>query len=92
MERQFDVVILDAPAVLPVVDSTIISPLVRGVLLVVAAGKTPIGACQQAISRLEHVNSQIIGAVLNKTKDMRFDFFYGAGYSYYYKGYRKEKR
>jgi capsular exopolysaccharide synthesis family protein len=82
MEKKFDVVILDAPAVLPVVDSTIISPLVRGVLLVIAAGKTPIGACQQAISRLKHVNSPIIGAVLNKAKDMRLDFFYGSGYEY----------
>jgi len=83
MEREFDVVIIDAPAVLPVVDTTIISPHVRGVLIVVEEGKTPVGACQQAIDRLQHVNSPIIGGVLNKAKSMRFDFFYGFGYNYY---------
>ena len=89
MERNFDILILDAPAILPVVDTTVISPLVRGVLLVVGAGKTPIGACQQAIARLEHVNSNIIGAVLNKAKEMRFDFFYGSGYTVYGDGDKK---
>ena len=83
MEREFDVVIIDAPAVLPVVDTTIISPHVRGVLVVVEEGKTPVGACQQSIDRLQHVNSPIIGGVLNKAKSMRFDFFYGSGYNYY---------
>ncbi len=83
MENNFDVVIIDAPAVLPVVDTTVISPLVRGVLLVIGAGKTPIGACQQAIGRLDHVNSRIIGAVLNKARNIKFDFFYGSAQSYY---------
>jgi len=83
MESEFDVVIIDAPAVLPVVDTTIISPHVRGVLIVIEEGKTPIAACQQSIRRLLHVNSPVIGAVLNKARSMRFDFFYGFGYNYY---------
>lgn len=83
MEKEFDVVIIDAPAVLPVVDTTIISPHVRGVLVVVQEGKTPIGACQQSIGRLLHVNSPVIGAVLNKAKNTRDDFFYGFGYNVY---------
>ncbi len=83
MEREFDVVIIDAPAVLPVVDTTIITPHVRGVLVIIEEGKTPIGACQQTVRRLLHVNSPVIGAVLNKAKTMRFDFFYGFGYNYY---------
>jgi len=82
MEREFDVVIIDAPAVLPVVDTTIISTHVRGVLIVIEEGKTPVGACQQTVNRLLHVNSPVIGAVLNKAKSMRFDFFYGFRFNY----------
>ena len=87
MEKQFDVIIIDAPAVLPVVDTTIISPLARAVLLVVGAGTTPIESSRQAITRLEHVQSNLVGAVLNRARHMRFDYFYGYGVSDYSKGY-----
>ncbi len=83
MERQFEVVIIDAPAVLPIVDTTLVSPFARGTLLVVNAGKTPVGAVQQAISRLEHVGTKMIGTTLNRAKNMKFDFFYGTTYTYY---------
>jgi capsular exopolysaccharide synthesis family protein len=83
LEKSYDAVIIDAPAILPVVDTTLISPLVRGVLLVVEAGKTPVGSARQAISRLEHVGSVLVGGVLNQATNIRLDYFYGHGYARY---------
>jgi len=82
-EREFDMIIIDMPAVLPVVDATIISSKVRAVVLVVAAGHTSKGAAQEAISHLLHVGSPVVGVVLNKVMSKG-----DGGYYYgYYKGY-----
>ncbi|MHC4914864.1 MAG: polysaccharide biosynthesis tyrosine autokinase [Planctomycetota bacterium] len=62
----FDVVILDGPAVLPVVDSTVVSSLASGVLLVVAAKCAPAEQIATAVARLEHVQAPLIGVVLNR--------------------------
>lgn len=67
-ERNFDVVIVDCPALLPVVDATILAPNVRGVLMVVAAEEVEIGAARMALYRLQHVGSPMVGAVLNKVR------------------------
>lgn len=78
--QRFAVVIIDSPAVLPVVDATLISNQVRGVLFLVAATETPIQAVQQCLARLRHVNSPLIGAVLNKVKHIPSrHFYYGYG-------------
>lgn len=81
LEQRADVVIYDCPAVLPVVDSTILAPLMRGVVLVVAAEHTSIGEAQLALYRLRHVGAPILGGVLNKVSVS------AGGYSYY--GYRR---
>jgi len=88
-ERNFDTVIIDSPAILPVVDATIFSSKVRGVLIVAHASQTPITAIQETINRLEHVGSPIIGIALNRIKDLKLEYFYGYGISNYasYKTY-----
>ena len=62
----FDVVILDGPAVLPVVDSTVVSGLASGVLLVVASKRAPAEQIATAVARLQHVRAPLIGVVLNR--------------------------
>ena len=88
-DKNYDTVIIDTPAILPVVDATIFSSKVRGVLLIASANSTPITAIQETISRLEHVGSPIIGIALNKVKDLKLEYFYGYGISNYaaYKTY-----
>lgn len=82
LEQRFGVVIIDCPAVLPVVDATLISHQARGVLLVVACGQTPIPAVNQCLARLRHVRSPLIGVVLNKVREVPSGhFYYGYGYS-----------
>ncbi|MBI4230136.1 MAG: hypothetical protein HY608_04800, partial [Planctomycetes bacterium] len=51
--------------------------------LVVAADETPLPAVRQAISRLTHVNTPLVGAVLNKARHLSTDsYFYGGRYTY----------
>jgi capsular exopolysaccharide synthesis family protein len=89
-EENFDIVIVDCPAVLPVVDATIIAPLMRGVLLVAAAEEAEIGAVRMAMYRLQHVGAPLAGAVLNKVRERSASYtYYGYRYrgGYYYSPY-----
>jgi len=82
LQARFNVVIVDTPPVLPVVDATLIASQVRGVLLVVRSGATRSGELTEAVSRLRHVESHMIGAVLNRATAANAGAAY-AGYSSY---------
>ena len=86
IQNEFDVVIIDGPAVLPVVDATVISNQVRGVLLVVSARESRLPSVRHAMGRLYHVGSPIIGAILNKFEGS--SSVYSRYYGYGYRGYR----
>ncbi|MBN1256769.1 MAG: CpsD/CapB family tyrosine-protein kinase [Planctomycetes bacterium] len=87
-EAMFDVVIIDCPAVLPVVDATSFAQHVRGVLLVAAAEEVEVPAVRMALYRLTHVGSPIVGAVLNKVRERSTSYYY-YGYHYRYRyGYQ----
>ncbi len=91
-EHTFDVIIVDCPAVLPVVDATILAPHMAGVLLVIAAEEVELGAVRMAMYRLQHVGAPILGAVLNKVCERSTSYtYYGYRYraGYYYSPYSK---
>lgn len=75
-EKNYDILIVDSPAVLPVVDSTMFASQVRGLLILVEAEKTPITSVNELIGRLEHVGAPIIGICLNNIKDLRLEYQY----------------
>jgi capsular exopolysaccharide synthesis family protein len=79
----YDVVIIDAPPLLPVADPAIIAPLADGVLLVTRHGKTSKDLVTQTVERLEAVGGRIVGVVLNMTP-RRSVSGYGYGYGYGY--------
>ncbi|MCJ7623868.1 MAG: polysaccharide biosynthesis tyrosine autokinase, partial [Anaerolineaceae bacterium] len=82
LKQKADMVIFDAPPVLPVADAVEMASLVDGVLLVLEPGKTTIMAARQTVKNLRRVNAKIIGVVFNNVK------LKGSLYSYYYrKGY-----
>lgn len=85
-EIKYEVVIIDSPAILPVVDASILAPMMNSVLYVVKANQTPISAIQEGLSRLDHVGSPVMGIALNMIRDLRLEFFYGYG-SPKYSGY-----
>jgi polysaccharide biosynthesis transport protein len=66
--KETEMVIIDSPPVLAVTDAVVLSPLVDGVLIVVASGKTSVTAARNMIEQLERSNAKILGVVL-KFKD-----------------------
>lgn len=91
-DEEFDIMVVDCPAVLPVVDATIIAPHMRGVLLVIAAEEVSIGAVRMAMYRMQHVGAPLIGALLNKVSERSTSYtYYGYRYrqGYYYSPYSK---
>ena len=86
MLSRFTHIIVDTPPLLLVTDAVVLSPLVDGVILVVASGVTARGALTRAHRILENAGTRVLGMVLNKV-DMRFDTYYGSYYSAYSRAY-----
>jgi non-specific protein-tyrosine kinase len=76
-----DVVIIDAPPLLPVTDALVLAPLTDGVLMVIDFGSTRIGEAVQGKIQLDQSGARILGVVMNKIPTGR------RGYAYYYRHY-----
>jgi capsular exopolysaccharide synthesis family protein len=57
-ESQYDLVILDAPPIMPVTDSVVLSSFVSSVLLIARHQKTPLSALERSYQMLEAVPSE----------------------------------
>lgn len=79
--EQADVVLVDTPPVLAVADPTILAARADGVILVVEAGRTRVGALRQAKERLTRGSARMLGVVVNKLGSRQ------AGYQYSYYNY-----
>jgi receptor protein-tyrosine kinase len=73
----FDLVLIDAPPLLPVADAAILTRSVTGAILVVRSGKTTKDQLRQAAQRLEAVGGQLLGVTLNMTSRRSADYAYG---------------
>ena len=89
LKSRFDVVILDAPPVLPVTDSSLLAPKVDCVVLVYEIGRTSREGLMRAKVQLESAGGKIAGVVLNHTQTQTEGI---SPYPYYhkYKYYGKE--
>lgn len=76
-EFRYDAVIIDTPAALPVVDTTIFAHVARCLMLVVRAQKTSYDEVNTTLNRLDHVGAKVHGILLNGVKDMMTERFYG---------------
>jgi len=65
---RFDVILIDAPPVLPVTDAAILSTRVDGVILVYQLGRIGRAALKRAKIHLDNVRAAIRGIVLNDVK------------------------
>ncbi|MGV8881631.1 MAG: polysaccharide biosynthesis tyrosine autokinase [Rhodoglobus sp.] len=79
----FDVVIFDAPPLLPVTDAAILTKKVGAVVLVTAAGRTHKNQLQGAINALQNVGAQASGIILTMLPDKGPDAYGYARYGYY---------
>jgi len=67
LSQAFDFVLVDAPALLPVIDAAILAPTVDGVLLVISRGRTRQEDIRATCRQLTISKANIIGAVVNRT-------------------------
>jgi succinoglycan biosynthesis transport protein ExoP len=66
LRARFDYIVVDLPAMLPVVDAAVAARLVDGVLIVVEWGKTPLAVVQDSIAQSQIDPERLLGVVLNK--------------------------
>jgi polysaccharide biosynthesis transport protein len=86
-KKVFDVVILDAPPVLGLVDARILATHADGLILVTRAGHTPLEMLRQAKDAVYQVEGRLLGIVLNMTD--RRSGGYGSYYPYDSKYYSR---
>jgi Mrp family chromosome partitioning ATPase len=66
LKGQYDVVLLDTPALLAVTDAAVLAPLVDSVLLVVATERSQRDSIRTVIELLDSVKVKSIGVVINR--------------------------
>ncbi|THE08428.1 polysaccharide biosynthesis tyrosine autokinase [Microbacterium oleivorans] len=90
LERDFDVVLCDAPPLLPVTDAAILARGTSGAILVASAGKVTKHQLEGAVEALSTVGARVAGFVMSMVPTRGPDSYYnGYGYGYGY-GYAVE--
>src|SRR5690606_20492368 len=83
LTRDYDIVIFDAPPLLPVTDAAALGAVCHGALLIVRHGKTRRAQVARAQELLTSAGGRLLGSVLN---------FAPAGHGVYGYGYGSEER
>ncbi len=78
LAREYDVVLIDTPPLLPVTDAAILSKLAGGALVVVGAEKLHRQQLAEAMGTLETVGARVLGIVVNRLARTQ-----GDTYAYY---------
>lgn len=83
LDRRADVILIDAPPLLPVTDAALLANQADGAVLVVRHGKTSRDQVDQALASLGKVDARLLGTVLNMAPARGPDAYtYGYGYGY----------
>jgi capsular exopolysaccharide synthesis family protein len=83
LESRADIVLVDAPPLLPVTDAAVLAKICDGALLIVRHGVTSREQVARAVESLRVVDAHLIGNVLNMAPAKGPDA-YGYGYAYRY--------
>ena len=76
LTQQFDLVLLDTPALLPVVDAAVLAPIADGVLLVVSHEETRQENVEAVCQQLTISKAKAIGVVVNKAGSDKHNTYY----------------
>ena len=77
LKKDYDYILLDAPAILASADALMAAACADGVVLVIESGKEEPKTVQLAKKRLEQAKANVLGCVLNSVKvDDRYDELY----------------
>lgn len=91
LEEDFDVVLCDAPPLLPVTDAAILARLTSGAIMVVSAGRATKHQLAGSTEALNTVGAKLAGFVMSMVPTRGPDSYYSAygyGYGGYGNGYR----
>lgn len=91
LRRSYDIVLIDAPPLLPVTDAAILALLSDGALLVVRHGRTGHDQVRAAVERLQTVGATLFGTVLSMSPRRAAGRF-GYGYEYATQTSRRRRR
>jgi capsular exopolysaccharide synthesis family protein len=84
LRSAYDIVIVDAPPLLPVADAAILLTEVDGALLLVRHGSTTRSQLKTAVSRIQVVGGRLFGTIVNAAPARGLSSY---GYGYYGYGY-----
>lgn len=94
LRDQFDIVIVDATALLPVTDGAIVSKAADGALFIIRFGKTTREQLDTGLATLDQVGARVLGTVMNFVPTGRrgygYKYGYRYGYGYGYGGYSSQ--
>ena len=82
LRASYDMVIIDAPPVIPVTDAPLLTALTDLVVVVIESGRIPANAARRMKELLQSVQAPVAGFVLNDRTSL-----YSDTYGYYGKGY-----
>ncbi|WP_083690244.1 polysaccharide biosynthesis tyrosine autokinase [Colwellia sp. UCD-KL20] len=91
LQTHYEYIILDGPPTLPVSDSCILANKVDGVIFAVKAEDTRIKVAKEAVSRLQKLHANIIGAVLTVAEPHKMSYYGEHYYSGEYYGVKPVK-
>lgn len=87
LEHAFDVVVIDAPPLLPVTDAAVLSQFVGGIVIVASAQRVTHHEIEKSLHALEMVGANVLGVVLNRLPAKGPDAY---AYGYYGPGRASE--
>jgi succinoglycan biosynthesis transport protein ExoP len=87
IKKKYDVILLDTPPVLAVVDALIVSSLSDCMVFIIKAGKTARMPFLRSVEELKRANAKIIGVLFNEVK-LKEREYYSPYYHYYRQGYQ----
>ncbi|TLM84551.1 polysaccharide biosynthesis tyrosine autokinase [Pseudarthrobacter sp. NamE2] len=82
LEQSFDMLIIDAPPLLPVTDAAVLSQYVGGIVVVAGSQKLRVQDLQKAMTMLDMVDAPVLGIVLNQIPVKGPDAYAYGYYSY----------
>jgi capsular exopolysaccharide synthesis family protein len=91
VKKGFDVILLDTPPILAVIDGTIVSSLADSTVLVISAGKLTRKPFMSAVEELRRARANLIGVIFNGLRMGKGENFYMDYYRYYRYSYRGDE-
>ncbi|HTZ18420.1 MAG TPA: polysaccharide biosynthesis tyrosine autokinase [Dissulfurispiraceae bacterium] len=74
--EKYDIIIFDAPPLLSVADSLILSKMLDGTLVIARAGKTSYDDVRKSLKSLTDLNARVLGVVINALDAKKNDYYY----------------